>query len=216
MTEKLENYIRSVTSPEPEYLSRLLRDSYVETLNGRMNSGHVQGRLLKMLVTMISPSRILELGTFCGYSALCMAEGLMPGAEVVTIEVDDEKEDFILRHLEESGLQDRVRLLIGDCLEMMRGMEKESFGLIFIDADKRDYPEYLQEAARLTKSGGYIIADNTLWDGHVVDENYTDRQTCGIREFNRMLADMPGWECVVIPVRDGLSIARKLPAPPEC
>lgn len=211
MEEKLDRYIASVIDPEPEYLHQLLRNSYLETLAGRMNSGHIQGRLLKMLIRLAGARNVLELGTFCGYSALCLAEGVGECGKVTTIEIDDEREDFIREHFNRSGLSDRLHLIIGDCLGVMKKMPPESFDAVFMDADKRKYPDYLPEAIRLLKKGGMLIADNTLWDSHVIDPEYdSDPQTRGILSFNRMLADNPALEKVIIPVRDGLTVALKL------
>ena len=221
MDRELEEYMEGISSSEPDYLSRLLRDSDVETINGHMNSGHLQGRLLKMLTAMIHPRRALELGTFCGYSACCIAEGLGEDARLVTVEVDEEREEFILRHLAEAPCGGRIELVIADCLEYMRGEADGSFDMIFMDADKRHYPEYLAEAARILTPGGFLLADNTLWYGHVVESRRHDPQTLGIREFNRELAAMPGWDVVLLPLRDGLTLARKPrfqqnPEAPEC
>lgn len=211
MTPELEDYIKGITAPEPEILSALLRESYVETISGRMNSGHLQGRLLKMLTQLSGARRVLELGTFCGYSALCLAEGVGKGGKVVTVEIDDEREDFIRKYFALSGMDDRLELIIGDCLEVMSGMPDGDFDLIFMDADKRRYADYLPACGRLLRPGGILLADNTLWDGHVTDPRYQrDPQTRGIIAFNRMLADSADWEQVVVPVRDGLTIARKL------
>lgn len=209
MSPELESYIENHIAGEPEYLRRLERATNLQRVNGRMCSGHIQGRLLKMLTQMISPSRALELGTFTGYSALCIAEGLPEGAKLTTVEVEDELEEPILEAFEVSGLNHKLELRIGDACEICSEFPDESFGLIFIDADKRQYPEYFKEARRLLSPGGYIIADNTLWDGHVVEEGRHDAQTEGIREFNRIAAAEPEFETVIIPLRDGLSILRK-------
>jgi len=215
MNGNLEDYISSISSPEPPYLSKLLRDSYVATVNGRMNAGHIQGRLLKLLVQMSGAKKVLELGTFCGYSALCLAEGLPDGGNLVTIEIDDEREDFIREHISGTGLENKISLMTGDCIELMKDFQDNSFDMVFVDADKRHYCEYLEAAEPILRPGGFLLADNTLWDGHVLDPEYHDRQTNGIREFNAMLASRPGWECVVLPLRDGFTIARKLPLPAE-
>lgn len=211
MDSRIEEYIASVIDPEPDYLHELLRDSYISTLAGRMNSGHVQGRMLKMLIRLSGAKHVLELGTFCGYSALCLAEGVGEGGKVTTIEIDDEKEEFILDHFSRSGLANRLELIIGDCLEKMKEMPGGSFDAVFMDADKRHYPDYLPEAIRLLRRGGMLIADNTLWDSHVIDPAYaSDAQTSAILRFNRALADSPEMEKVIIPVRDGLTVALKL------
>ena len=163
-----------------------------------------------MLTQLCNPKLAVELGTFTGYSALCIAEGLAEGARLVTIEVDDELEDFIRHQLESSAHGKKVELRIGKALEICSEFEDGCVDMIFIDADKREYPAYLQEAARMLRPGGLIIADNTLWSGHVCDPAYAkDPQTCGVREFNDLAAQLPGFDTVILPVRDGISLLRK-------
>ena len=205
----IEDYIEEHITPEPDYLEKLERATNLQRVNGRMCSGRLQGRVLKMLTGMIDPKNVLEMGTFTGYSALCIAEGLAEGAHLTTIEYEDELEQPILEAFRESGLEDRITLLIGDAVEIAAKMNAESFDMIFIDADKREYPLYYKEAKRLVKHGGYILADNTLWDGHVMEEGRNDSQTAGVREFNRLAAIDPEVETVIIPLRDGISIIRK-------
>lgn len=209
MRPEIEAYVEAHIEQAPDYLSRLERDTNLRRVNGRMCSGHIQGRILKMLTQMINPGRVLELGTFTGYSALCIAEGLSQGASLVTIEKDDELEDVINETLKESPLANKIELRIGEALKVCREFPANHFDMIFIDADKREYPQYLEEALRLLKEGGYILADNTLWDGHVAKEDRHDRQTEGVREFNRIVAETPGLQTVILPIRDGLSIIRK-------
>lgn len=217
MTEELENYIERHISPEPEPLNRIDRLTNLRLINGRMCSGHIQGRLLKMLATMIRPKRVLELGTFSGYSALCLAEGLDGDATLDTIEVDDELEDFIRGNFASSPAGTRITLHIGDSLALMRSKwDNEEFDLIFIDADKRQYPEYLEAALPLLRTGGYIIADNTLWDGHVVETGKHSRHTEAIMRFNDMAAARPDLEVAIVPLRDGLSIFRKVAPLNDC
>lgn len=212
MTEDLEDYIEAHIEPEPPYLARLDRLTNLRLINGRMCSGHLQGRLLKMLTGMIRPKRVLELGTFSGYSALCMAEGLEEGASILTLEADDELEDFIREALAAAGEPGKkVELRIGPALETMKTLDDSSFDLIFMDADKREYPQYYAESMRLVRPGGYIIADNTLWDGHVVETDRHDPQTDAIKRFNDMAASDPCAETVILPVRDGLTIIRRRP-----
>lgn len=205
----LEEYILAHTSPEPERLHRLVRESYMNMANGRMCSGHLQGRLLKMLTQMIRPRRVLELGTFTAYSCLCMAEGLEPDGRIVTLEANDEYEDFIRRTLASHPDGHKVELCLGDALALMAAMAAGSFDMIFIDADKRQYPDYYPEAMRLLRPGGFILADNTLWDGHVAEEGRHDPQTCGVRRFNDLVAADPLSEQVILPLRDGLTLIRK-------
>lgn len=206
----LDDYLRAHTSPQGAALDELERQTNLRLVNGRMCSGHVQGRLLKMLVAMARPKRILELGTFSGFSALSLAEGLPPEGKLVTIEADDELEDMIRQALATHPAGERVELLIGDALDLMRQRPDGEFDMIFIDADKRQYPQYYAEAKRLTSPGGFIVADNTLWDGHVADPRRHDPQTVGIREFNRLAVEDHGVEAVMVPLRDGLTIIRRL------
>lgn len=210
MDPLLESYIERHTSREPEYLRRLERATNLGRVNGRMCSGHVQGRLLKMLTMMLAPRRVLEMGTFTGYSALCIAEGLPEGSTLLTVEADDEYEEDIRGAFAEAGETGvRIELRIGDALEVCSLLPEGSFDMVFIDADKRMYPEYYREAKRLLAPGGYILADNTLWDSHVAEADRHDRQTEGVREFNRLAASDPDMETVILPVRDGLSIIRR-------
>lgn len=210
MTPELEDYIEAHISPEPAHLKRLERLTNLRLINGRMCSGHLQGRLLKMLTMMIRPRRVLELGTFSGYSALCMAEGLEEGATLLTLEAFDELEDFIRESLDSAGeIGERVELRIGPALETMKGLPDDMFDLVFMDADKREYPAYYEEAMRLVRPGGFIIADNTLWDGHVAEEGRHDAQTDAIKLFNERVASDSRAECVILPLRDGLTLIRR-------
>lgn len=208
--ERLEEYILQHIDPEGDYLHRLYRATNLHLLYGRMASGHLQGRLLKMLVTMIRPKRILEIGTYSGYSALCLAEGLTEDGVLHTVEVNDEQEDFTRPWFEKSDYADRIRFHIGDAMEVVPALN-EQFDLVFIDADKRKYPDYYEMVMRYLKPGGYIIADNTLWDGHVVEEqHFRDPQTRGIMAFNDLVAADQRVEKVIIPLRDGLTVIRKI------
>ena len=208
--EELEQYISDHIDPEGDYLHRLYRATNLHLLYGRMASGHLQGRLLKMLVTMIRPQSILEIGTYSGYSALCLAEGLPEGGALHTVEVNDEQEDFTRPWFEGSDYADKIHFHIGDALEVVPGLGME-FDLVFIDADKRRYKDYYEMVMKCLKPGGYIIADNTLWDGHVVEPDHQhDPQTRGIMEFNDMVAADKRVEKVIIPVRDGLTIVRRV------
>lgn len=211
--EDLEDYILAHIDPEGECLARLDRDTHLYHLRPRMCSGHLQGRLLKMLVRMIRPHRILELGTFTGYSALCLAEGLPDGGELHTIEIDDELEDFIRTHLSQSPWGDRVTLHIGDARDVLAsGNTGGAFDLVFIDANKRQYCEYYDLVFDHVSPGGFIIADNTLWDGKVAEPGTKiDAQTQGILDFNDKVARDSRVEKVILPLRDGLTIIHKLP-----
>ena len=209
MTEELEKYVLSHSAPEGDYLYRLYRATNIHTIHGRMASGHLQGRLLKMFVEMIRPKNILEVGTFSGYSAICMAEGLGDGGKVWTFEINDEMEDFTRPWIEKSPVADRIEFRIGDAnIEAPKlGIE---FDMAFVDGDKRTYVETYEMVLSVLRPGGYILADNTLWDGHVTDPAYDhDHQTQGIRRFNDHVAADPRVEQVIIPLRDGLTVIRK-------
>ena len=207
----LDEYISSHSSPENEVLEAITRDTHVHILNPHMLSGHVQGRVLSMISHMIRPKRILELGTFTGYSALCLAEGLAEDGRLVTIEHNDELEETIRRNLSRSSLSDRIELRIGDCKLVIGDLKDELFDLVFIDADKREYCAYLDLVYPLVPVGGFILADNTLWDGHVVDPAYDkDKQTLGLRAFNDKVKEDDRFEQVILPLRDGLTIIRKI------
>ena len=206
----MNNYILSHSSPEPEYLHQLWRATHLHTLHGHMVCGHLQGRLLKMLVEMIRPQRVLEVGTFSGYSALCMAEGLPDGGHLWTYEINDEMEDFTRKWLENSSYNDRITFMIGDAVTEAPKLNLD-FDLAFIDGDKRNYVETYEAILPIVKNGGFLLADNTLWDGHVTDSAYDrDRQTQGIRRFNDHVAADPRTEQVILPIRDGLTIIKKI------
>lgn len=210
MDTTLESYILSHIDPEGDYLYRLYRATNIHTIHGRMASGHLQGRLLKMLVTMIRPRNILEVGTFSGYSAICMAEGLEEGGKVWTFEINDEQEDFTRPWIEGSPVSDKIKFIIGDAITMAPSLGVV-FDMAFVDGDKRTYVETYEMAMSVLRRGGYIIADNTLWDGHVTDHAYDrDSQTAGIRRFNDHVAADPRVEKVILPLRDGLTIIRKI------
>lgn len=207
----LEEYILSHIDEEPENLHRLDRDTHLRLLYPRMCSGHHQGRLLKMLVRMIQPRLVLELGTYSAYSALCLAEGLADDTcHVHTIEIDDELDDFIREHLAQSPVGHRVTLHIGDAAQVVPTIEGD-FDLVYIDANKRDYIAYYDLVMPRLRPGGFIIADNTLWDGKVADgAEHHDAQTQGILAFNDRVAADPRVEKVILPLRDGLTLIHKL------
>lgn len=206
----IDDYVAQHTSPEPDYLYRLWRATNIHLLNPRMASGHVQGRLLKMLVQMIRPHRILEVGTFSGYSAICMAEGLDDDGRLYTFEIDDELEPFTRQWIEQSPVAQRIEFMIGDAIVEAPRLGI-TFDLVFIDGDKRTYIETYEMALSVLRPGGFILVDNTLWDGHIVDPSYDhDRQTQSIRAFNDHLAADPRTEQVILPLRDGLTLIRSL------
>lgn len=208
-TEGIEEYILNHIDEESEYLKQLYRDTHVKLLRPRMASGHLQGRMLKMFVQMIKPKNILEVGTYSGYSALCLAEGLSEGGMLYTFEINDEQEDFTRPWLENSPYADKIKFYIGDAIELLPPMDI-MFDLAFIDGDKRNYIKCYEVVMSKLSNGGYIIADNTLWDGHVLEEPHpTDLQTIGIKAFNDYVAKDDRVEKVIIPLRDGLTIIRK-------
>ncbi|MBQ8450039.1 MAG: O-methyltransferase [Bacteroidaceae bacterium] len=206
--ERLDDYIAAHSSPEGDYLYRLYRATNIEILNPHMASGHVQGRLLKLLVKMIRPKNILEIGTYTGYSAICMAEGLDDDGRLYTFEVDDELEDFTRRWIEGSPVAEKIVFTIGSALERVPQMGVK-FDLAFIDGNKREYIAYYEMALEHLNEGGWILADNTLWDGHVIDPTYKDAQTNGVRAFNDYVRADERVEEVILPLRDGLTIIRK-------
>lgn len=210
MTEQLEDYILAHIDKEGDVLRLVNRDTHVYNLRPRMCSGHLQGKLLKMFVRMIKPRRVLELGTFTGYSALAMAEGLAEDAELHTVEIDDELEDFICEHFEASPRREQIHLHIGDAAMVVPQLGGQ-FDLVFIDANKRNYCDYYHLVMPLVPVGGFIIADNTLWDGKVANlPQKIDSQTAGILAFNDLLANDDRVEKVIIPIRDGLTVIHKI------
>lgn len=209
MTPELESYLLAHSDPEGDYLYRLYRATNIHLLHGRMASGHLQGRVLKMLVRMAQPKNILEIGTFSGYSAICLAEGLPEGGMVYTFEINDEQEDFTRPWIENSPVADKIKFIIGDALTEAPKLGVE-FDMAFIDGDKRTYMESYEMVLSVLRPGGFILADNTLWDGHVVDHAYDkDRQTQGIEEFNDFVAYDERVERVMLPLRDGLTLIYK-------
>ena len=205
----IDEYILGHIDEEPEYLYRLYRATNIYMLHGRMASGHLQGRLLKMLVQMIRPKNILEVGTCSGYSALCMAEGLEDDGHLYTFEINDEQEDFTRPWIEGSPVADKVSFIIGDAITGAPRLGI-TFDMAFIDGDKRTYKETYEMVLSILRPGGFILADNTLWDGHVIDHNYDrDPQTKGIETFNDYLVHDQRVEQVILPLRDGLTLVRK-------
>jgi len=212
VNDSLNQYILDHIDPEGEYLHALWRDTQLKTSYGQMASGHLQGRLLKMLVAMVRPRRVIELGTFSGYSALCMAEALEGDAELHTFEIFDEQEDFIRRWFEGSAYASRLHLHIGDALRLVPQMKDTLWDFAFIDADKRQYVEYYEMLLLRMRRGGFIVADNTLWYGHVAEEHprESDAQTRGVQAFNDLVASDTRVEKVILPLRDGLTLIRVL------
>lgn len=204
----LDEYILAHITPEDEYLHRLWRATNLHLLRPRMASGHLQGLLLRMLTRLIRPHTVLEIGTYSGYSALCMAAALTPDDTIYTYEINDEQEDFTRPWLENSPYPGRIVMTIGDVMELLPQTDL-TFDMAFIDANKRQYTDYYNLVMDRLNPGGYILADNTLWDGHVVDSQSHDAQTEGIRLFNDTVAADPRVEKIILPLRDGLTIIRK-------
>lgn len=212
-TDLLDEYILQHTSPEPPLLHDLYRATNLHLLRPRMASGHLQGRLLKMFTQMIQPRNVLEIGTYSGYSALCMAEGLPPEGKIYTFEINDEQECFTRPWFDKSPYKDQIVFTIGDVLEMLPPMAEErnlQFQLAFVDGDKRRYTDYYETIFPYMTSGAIILADNTLWDGHVVEATHQrDAQTKGVMAFNDHVCHDDRVEVLILPMRDGLSVIRK-------
>ena len=207
---ELDDYIAAHIDVEPPELHALYRRTHLRHLYPRMCSGHVQGRLLKMLTAMINPSRILELGTFTGYSALCFAEGMPQGCTLDTVEIDDEMEPELSALFAASPRAADIRLHIGDALDVVPSLPGQ-WDMVFIDANKRLYRQYLDMVLERVPVGSFILADNTLWDGHILDaETCRDAQSRAIADFNDYVAAHPALEKVILPVRDGLTIMRRV------
>ena len=206
--ERVEEYSMLHTTKESELLNKIDRETHLEVLRPRMLSGHFQGRILSMLSKMISPYRILEIGTYTGYSAICLAEGLTEDGKLYTIDINEELEDRVRQYFLESNYNQQIDLIIGDALNLIPRLN-ESWDIVFIDADKKNYTKYFNMVVASVKSGGYIIADNVLWSGKVVEKDHLDEDTLALRVFNDTLSKDPRFEVVLLPIRDGLLIARK-------
>jgi len=209
MSEKIEKYIEDHTEAESELLALLNRETQQKIINPRMLSGHVQGKILEMISKMINPNFILEIGTFTGYSAICLAQGLTENGQLHTIELNDELESFIRSYFEKSGLQHKIHLHIGDAVKIINSLNN-SIDLVFIDADKRQYLDYYNLVIGKVRKGGFILADNVLWSGKVVEPlNSNDDYTKGILAFNDFVHNDNRVENVILPVRDGIMLLRK-------
>jgi predicted O-methyltransferase YrrM len=207
--QELEKYILDHITPEDALIKELSRKTHLKILRPRMLSGHLQGQFLYLLCKMINPRHVLEIGTYTGYSALCMARGLDKGATLDTIEINDELRPFIEEFINKSEYKDVINLHTGSALDIGPMLNKQ-FDLVFIDGDKREYSDYYNLVFDSVSPGGYILADNVLWDGKVLDEpNKNDDQTIGIREFNNLIRDDQRIESVILPIRDGITIIRK-------
>ena len=207
LPKKISDYAESHTAPDSDFLQSLIRDTHLKTLAPRMLSGNLQGRFLSLISHLMQPKRVLEIGTFTGYSALCLAEGLAEDGILYALEANDELEYLIQEYIEKGNFQEKVKLIIGNALEIMPTID-EIFDLVFIDAGKRDYPLYYDLAIHKVRSGGLIIADNILWSGKVADDK-KDLDTRIIDDFNKKIHADERVENILLPIRDGLMMARK-------
>jgi len=209
MDQDLEKYILDHTTSEDPLLEDLYRQTHIRFVNPNMVSGHLQGIFLEFISKMVQPSSILEIGTFTGYSAICLAKGLRPGGILVTIEINDELAAFAGSYFEKAGLSASIEQLTGNALELVPGLDRQ-FDLVFIDGDKREYIAYYRTIINKVRPGGFIVADNVLWGGKAMESDSKDPQTKGIIEFNEMMQNEPGVEKVLLPFRDGLLLIRRI------
>ena len=208
MCRELEKFILDYSTPKDPVLEDLYRQTNIRFVNPNMVSGHLQGKFLEFISFMIRPGNILEIGTFTGYSAICLVKGLKPGGKLITIELNDELNAFSQSYFYRAGVESKITQLTGNALEIIPQLDL-MFDLIFIDGDKREYTDYFRLIIDKTKPGGFILADNVLWGGNVLDNETCDAQTKGIIEFNEMIKNEKNIENVILPVRDGLMIIRK-------
>ncbi|MGB3589326.1 MAG: O-methyltransferase [Tunicatimonas sp.] len=204
----LESYVQEHSTLEPSLLSELRRETYLEVLMPQMVSGPIQGSILAMLIRMIRPNRILEVGTFTGYSAIWMASALPEGGKLITLDINEELEEMVQRYIRRAELQNTIEAKIGNALEIIPTLN-ETFDLVFIDADKDNYPRYYELVLKKLRSGGFIIADNVLWYGKVVSDKKVDAKTKALQDFNTFVQQDSRVENVLLPIRDGLMIAQK-------
>ena len=207
--QKLDDYVCAHTENEPEVLNALNRKTHLTVLRSRMLSGHFQGRLLSMISHMIQPERILEIGTYTGYSAICLAEGLTENGKLTTIDINEELEDIAREFIQKANLESKIEYIIGDAMQIVPQLD-EQFDLVFIDADKKNYCNYYHLVFDKVKPGGYILADNVLWSGKVVEDyEALDSETKIIMDYNKMVHEDPRVQEILLPIRDGLMLARK-------
>lgn len=209
MNIALETYLQRYSSEELPILTKIYRETHIKYLNPRMVCGHLQGLFLSFLSRMINPRYILEIGTFTGYSAICLAQGLQADGRLYTIEVDDETAELAQKYITEAGYADMIQVIEGNAIEVIPSLNI-MFDLVYIDGDKKEYPQYLRVCLPRLKTGGYLIADNVLWDGKVLDEKQKDKTTLAMRAFNDAIKNNPSLEKVLLPLRDGLYICRKM------
>lgn len=208
MNKKLEQYIEDYSTPEDPILTDLYRQTHIRFLNPNMLSGHLQGKFLEFISRMVKPKNILEIGTFTGYSAICLAKGLKADGKLITIEINDELTDFATSYFKKAGVESKITQLTGKAQDIIPGLDIK-FDLVFIDADKREYIEYFRAVSGKVRPGGFILADNVLWSGQVLDKETTDAQTRGIIDFNNMIKNEAGFQYIIMPIRDGLMLIQK-------
>ena len=209
LSEELQRYVEEHTTPETELLQKLNRETHAKVMKPRMLSGHLQGRILSIFSHMIKPENILEIGTYTGYSAICMAEGLRDGGKLYTLDINEELEAMVRSYFKEAGVEDKIDYRIGNALDIIPGLNV-MFDLVFIDADKVNYSNYFDLVIDKVNAGGFIVADNVLWSGKVVNEGKTDKDTQVMLDFNSRMHNDERVENVLFPVRDGLMVMRKL------
>lgn len=209
LPEAIDNYVHEHTSPENDVLAELNRETHAKIMVPRMLSGHLQGRVLSLLSKMMRPTHILEIGTYTGYSGICLAEGLVEGGELHTIDINEELEDFARKYFDKSGYGDKIVQHIGKALDIIPTLNNK-WDIVFIDADKSNYVNYYNMILDKMNPGGIILCDNVLWSGKIVDEKAQDKDTVVLRELNKLITDDPKVENVLLPVRDGLMAARVL------
>jgi caffeoyl-CoA O-methyltransferase len=207
MNKWIEKYIRDYSSPEDPLLEDLFRQTHIKFVNPNMSTGHLQGKLLEFLSVMVNPSAILEIGTFTGYSAICLAKGLKPGGKLITIEINDELRDFAGSYFKKAGFENAIIQITGKAQDIIPDLD-QIFDLVYIDGDKREYSEYFNVVTGKVRQGGFIFADNILWGEKVLEKNSKDPQTRGIIEFNDMIKERTDIEKVIVPVRDGLILMK--------
>jgi len=209
MDRELEKYILDHSTPEDPVLEELYRQTHLKFVNPNMACGHIQGKFLEMISRMINPSCILEIGTFTGYSTICLSRGLKAGGKLITVEPNDEISEFTETFFEKAGVAGKIVTYTGRLQEMIGTMNEEP-GLVYIDGDKREYCEYFRLIIDKVRPGGFIIADNVLWGGKVLEKEVRDQQTKGINEFNEMISRQKNIENIILPLRDGIMLIRKI------
>lgn len=209
LSEELQRYVEEHTTPETELLQKLNRETHAKVMKPRMLSGHLQGRILSTFSHMIKPENILEIGTYTGYSAICMAEGLKDGGKLYTLDINEELEAMVRSYFREAGVEDKIDYRIGNALDIIPGLNV-MFDLVFIDADKVNYSNYFDLVIDKVNAGGFIVADNVLWSGKVVNEGKIDKDTQVMLDFNSRMHNDERVENVLFPVRDGLMVMRKI------